>query len=210
MDDLFEEIEPAAARPLAAAALERFAERGFHGTTTRDIGARAGLSPASVYVHFPSKGELLFRISRIGHASALEALEGAAGDEPDPRERVRRLVCEFAVWHARHHRLARVVQYENGSLPQERRAEIDALRARFAPAIERELERGMSEGALDVAGVQATARAVLSLCIDIARWYNAESKLTPEEIGTIYADLVLRMVDLGHGAEAPAEAPVGA
>ena len=36
--------------------------------------------------------------------------------------------------------------------------------------------------------------AVLSLCIDVARWYQPSGKRTPDEIGALYADLVLRMV----------------
>lgn len=35
---------------------------------------------------------------------------------------------------------------------------------------------------------------MLSLCIDVARWFNAQGSRTPEEVGTLYADLVLRMV----------------
>ena len=36
---------------LLEAAVAAFADRGFHGTTTRDIATAAGLSPAAVYVH---------------------------------------------------------------------------------------------------------------------------------------------------------------
>lgn len=39
-----------------------------------------------------------------------------------------------------------------------------------------------------------TTLAVLSLCVDVARWFSAEGARTPEEVGDLYADLVLRMV----------------
>jgi hypothetical protein len=35
---------------------------------------------------------------------------------------------------------------------------------------------------------------VLSLCIDVARWYQPGGKRSPEQIGDLYADLVLRML----------------
>src|SRR5690606_25495504 len=41
------------ARRLVASAVESFARRGYHATTTRDISVGAGLSPAALYVHFP-------------------------------------------------------------------------------------------------------------------------------------------------------------
>ena len=53
---------------LVTAAVAAFSAHGFHATTTRNIAARAGMSPAAVYVHHASKEELLFAISRDGHA----------------------------------------------------------------------------------------------------------------------------------------------
>jgi hypothetical protein len=35
---------------------------------------------------------------------------------------------------------------------------------------------------------------VLSLCIDVARWFNVNGPRTPDEVGALNADLVLRMV----------------
>src|SRR4051794_6434574 len=58
---------PGASRRLLMGAVDAFAERGYHATTTRDIASRAGMSPAALYVHYRSKEELLFQLIRIGH-----------------------------------------------------------------------------------------------------------------------------------------------
>ena len=42
--------------------------------------------------------------------------------------------------------------------------------------------------------VGGTTLAILSLCVDVARWFNVNGTRTPEEVGELYADLVLRMV----------------
>jgi Tetracyclin repressor-like, C-terminal domain len=49
-------------------------------------------------------------------------------------------------------------------------------------------------GTCDVADIPAVARALLSLCIDIARWYQPDHGSTPEQVGDLYAELALRMV----------------
>ena len=67
----WEHIRPPAARKLLLAALDSFSTVGYHATTTRDIADRAVMSPAAVYVHYKSKGELLLTISRTGHELAL-------------------------------------------------------------------------------------------------------------------------------------------
>jgi hypothetical protein len=38
------------------------------------------------------------------------------------------------------------------------------------------------------------ARALLSLSVDVSRWYDPKSNETPEGIGLLYADLATRMV----------------
>nr|MDT0526602.1 helix-turn-helix domain-containing protein [Streptomyces sp. DSM 41633] len=58
------EVTPEAARRLLVAAVDSFAERGYHATTTRDIAGRAGMSPAALYIHYKTKEELLHRISK--------------------------------------------------------------------------------------------------------------------------------------------------
>src|SRR3954463_16835496 len=82
------EVTPDAARRLLIAAVEAFAERGYHATTTRDIAGRAGMSPAALYIHYKTKEELLHRISRIGHEKALDILRTAARREGGATERL--------------------------------------------------------------------------------------------------------------------------
>ncbi|WP_327298480.1 MULTISPECIES: TetR/AcrR family transcriptional regulator [unclassified Streptomyces] len=193
-DEPWAEVSPEAARRLLVAAVEAFAERGYHATTTRDIAGRAGMSPAALYIHYKTKEELLHRISRIGHEKALEILETAADGPGTPAERLAAAVRSFVRWHAGHHMTARVVQYELDALGAEHRTEIVGLRKRSDEAVRRIIDDGVLTGEFDVPYVAGTALAVLSLCIDVSRWFNVEGRSTPDEVGVFYADLVLRMV----------------
>ncbi|MFJ5270253.1 TetR/AcrR family transcriptional regulator [Streptomyces sp. NPDC088358] len=188
------EVTPDAARRLLIAAVEAFAERGYHATTTRDIAGRAGMSPAALYIHYKTKEELLHRISRIGHDKALAIVRTAADGEGAAAERLTDAVRSFVRWHAGQHTTARVVQYELDALGPEARAEIIALRRRTDAAVRGIIEDGVAAGDFDVPDVPGTTLAVLSLCIDVARWFNVDGPRTPDEVGGLYADLVLRMV----------------
>ncbi|AZM63154.1 MULTISPECIES: TetR/AcrR family transcriptional regulator [unclassified Streptomyces] len=196
------EVTPDAARRLLLAAVEAFAERGYHATTTRDIAGRAGMSPAALYIHYKTKEELLHRISRIGHEKAVEILRTAARAEGGPAERLADAVSSFVRWHARGRTTARVVQYELDSLGPEARAEILGLRRQVDAEVRGIIEDGVRTGDFDVVDVQGTTLAVLSLCIDVARWFNVDGPRTPEEVGALYADLVLRMVGAGTSGAA--------
>ncbi|WP_149180587.1 TetR/AcrR family transcriptional regulator [Streptomyces sp. TRM49041] len=190
----WEEVTPDAARRLLIAAVDAFAERGYHATTTRDIAGRAGMSPAALYIHYKTKEELLHRISRIGHDKALEILEAAASAPGTAAERLADAVRKFVRWHAERHTTARVVQYELDALAPEHRAEIIELRRGTDAVVRRIISEGVEAGEFDVPDVPGTTLAVLSLCIDVARWFNAQGRRTPDEVGDLYADLVLRMV----------------
>ena len=188
------EVTPDAARRLLVAAVEAFAERGYHATTTRDIAGRAGMSPAALYIHYKTKEELLHRISRIGHDKALDILRTAARREGSAAERLADAVSSFVRWHAGRRTTARVVQYELDALGPEARAEIIALRRQVDAEVRGIIEDGVAAGEFDVIDVKGTTLAVLSLCIDVARWFNIEGPRTPDEVGALYAGLVLRMV----------------
>ncbi|QFZ17682.1 TetR/AcrR family transcriptional regulator [Saccharothrix syringae] len=197
LDSTWASVTPPAARRMLIAAAAAFSARGYHGTTTRDIAAEAGMSPAAVYIHYRSKEELLFQISRIGHATSLSLLTAVTGD--DPVARLASAVRVFASWHAEYRTTARVVQYELSALTPEHLAEVAELRRGIEGAVREMVEAGVAAGAFDVPDVRGATLAVLSLCIDVARWFQPDRGRTPAEIGDLYADLVLRMV----GAKAP-------
>jgi AcrR family transcriptional regulator len=189
-------IKSESSRRLLLAALAAFAARGFQAATTREIGEGAGMSPAAVYVHYNSKSDLLYEISRIGHQSVLDAVEEALRAAPqDPEHRVRRFVAAFAKWHADHHVVARVIQYELKALPPTQFRSIAKLRKRFEELLAAELQAGVDAGTFDVPEPEATTLAILSLCIDLARWYHpGDDHKTSEQVGEFYADLVGRMI----------------
>ncbi|MGZ0147570.1 TetR family transcriptional regulator [Kribbella sp. WER1] len=189
---VWEHVQPAAARRLLTGAVDAFAERGYQATTTRDIASRAGMSPAALYMHYPSKERLLFEISLYGHKAALEVLRSADTD-PAPADRLHSLVAAFTAWHAEHHTIARVVQYELAALSPEHLAEVATIRRAISTQIERVLADGVTDGSFAVTDLPGTTLAVLSLSIDVARWYTPH-RGDPAALGKLYADLAHRMV----------------
>jgi AcrR family transcriptional regulator len=179
---------------LLDAALTAFAERGFHATSTRDIAAAAGMSPAAVYVHHRSKEELLHQISRRGHEATLELVRSATAGSEDPVTQLSEVVRAFAVHHAQANTEARVVNYELASLSEEHLAEILRLRREIAAELRGVVERGVAAGVFDTPDPRMATTALLSLGIDIARWYREERDWSPEDVGAYYAELALRMV----------------
>ena len=179
---------------LLEAARQAFAEKGYAGTTTRDIASRAGMSPAAVYVHHRTKEDLLFEISRAGHIAALDVISDADQSGSNPLERITAMVREFSRWHAIKSRTGRIVQYEFGSLTPEHRAEIAGYRRRIEAHVREALSDGVTDGSLAVDDINGTALALLSLSIDLVRWYEAGGKIAPDDVAELHAQLARKMV----------------
>lgn len=191
-ESIWDHIEHASARRLLQAALEAFAARGYHAATTREISSLAGLSPTAMYVYYPSKVDMLVTISVLGHTAVLEAVDEATAEADGPAEYVHSFVHAFAAWHARNHTVARVIQYELGSVPADRFAEVRALRRKIDRRLRDALKAGVEDGSFTIADFDVTTLTILSLGIDVARWYNRRP--SPDALGKAQADLILRML----------------
>jgi AcrR family transcriptional regulator len=183
---------------LTRAAAEAFAAKGFSATTTRDIASGAGLSPAGVYVHFGSKEELLFELSRSGHEAALALVQEAVAAAGSPREQLVAVMRRFSEWHVEQHEMARVVYHEHSHLTPVHQSEVLALRKEIDRIVRSVLEAGVAAGDFEVDDVADTALALLSIVIDVARWYSPTIRRTPTQIGATNASLGLRLVGSGR------------
>ena len=179
---------------LVAAAVESFAAKGFRGTTTRDIASAAGMSPAALYVHHKSKEDLLYLISRTGHERTLQLVKDAVASSNDPVEQLLAVVRGFTVHHARGHTSARIVNYELAALSPEHLHEIVGIRRAIEEEMRRVVGSGVASAAFRTSNPRMTALALLSLGIDVARWYRDEGAWSPEEIADYYCEVALRIV----------------
>jgi AcrR family transcriptional regulator len=185
---------------LLDAALQSFAAHGFHGTSTRTIAEKAGLSPAAVYVHHQSKEDLLFTISRAGHEQALDVIAAAIARSDDPESQLYDLAEAFTAWHAHNHTLARVVQYEIGALSEDHHHQIADIRRRTQRLVREVVVAGVERGRFHVDAVDITVLALVSLGIDVARWYRDDGSWTPALVGKHYAKLAMRLVGSSLGS----------
>ncbi|SFQ20924.1 MULTISPECIES: TetR/AcrR family transcriptional regulator [Actinomadura] len=208
LDDASEQLWDAelgdVAKALLNSAVLCFSAKEFHATTTRDITAKIGISPGALYVHFESKEEVLYEILRMGHTRVLEDLRRLPAGE-DARADLCRLVAAFVSWHARHHTVGRICQYELGPLGPEHYDKILALRGEintiFRDAVHRHIEDArISDVPVSDGDVNKIARAILSLGVDLVRWYRLDGPDTPSELGEFYARLAIKMTEVAQAA----------
>ncbi len=97
------------AERILEAAETLFAERGYAGTTLRDVAAEVGLRNPSLYNHFPSKESLYAAVLERGISPMLEALSAFAESERQDSTAVIRRMLELL---AQRPNLAQLIQHE--------------------------------------------------------------------------------------------------
>ncbi len=94
------------------AAIDVFAEKGFHHARISDIAARAEVADGTIYLYFRNKDELLITIFEEKMGILIAGLKGALEGVDDPLERIR----VFARYHFKqvkdNEALAEVLQIE--------------------------------------------------------------------------------------------------
>lgn len=75
--ELNEEMRAEALAKITKAALEVFAENGYHGTTMKQISTATGLSYGLVYHYFPSKEELFRHLVDVAFDMSISTLNKA-------------------------------------------------------------------------------------------------------------------------------------
>jgi AcrR family transcriptional regulator len=194
LEQLFGEYHfPAGSRRILLAAATAFAERGFHATTTRDIAAQAGLSPAAMYFYFHSKEEVLYQIATSALDFTVDVAATEAKGPGSPTERLARLVRVLTVWHTYNSQVAHVVLYQTGALTAPHLADIEAKQREVSRILRQIITDGLKSGDFDVPDAGAATIAVLSLCLDVARWYRPGYRLTPQQLGDLNATAALRI-----------------
>lgn len=88
-----------------------FAERGYAGTSLRDVAARVELRIPSLYNHFPSKDALYAAVLARGIGPVLELLAEFAGRSAAERDSAALIERVMAVLR-RHPNLPRLIQHE--------------------------------------------------------------------------------------------------
>ena len=118
---------------LVRVAARLFREKGFDGTTIRDIAHAVGMRSGSPFYHFANKHELLMAVMEEGLRLGLERTRDALGDDTMPAaERFRQLVrVHYGILHDTGSDFIPVMLYDWRSLPSQYKRRIIELKDRY-------------------------------------------------------------------------------
>jgi AcrR family transcriptional regulator len=181
---------------ITSAAREIFAERGYHGTSIRDIAKRAGLSLSALYYWHPSKQHLLAAlIEEIQHDyfERCDRALRAAGD--DPAEKLRAIVRATVEYRVSLRVESNIATLEWRNLEPDNRARLEGLRRSATQLWSDIVADGAARGEFHCTHPDDARRAIVAACNAIAQWYEPGGEITLPDLVERYTAIALRIVD---------------
>ncbi len=184
-------------RDVVEAAGRLFAQKGYHGTSMRDLGRELGLLGSSLYAHISSKEDLLVEVVDRGAAMFQESADRALSAPGSAVDRLRALVAGHVGVVLGHMDEVRTFLNEARALDDGHRARVLAARDRYEQAFRQVLAEGVEEGSFRAdLDPKLTAIFVLSILNALDRWYRRGGPLDADGL----VDALMEFVMEGIGA----------
>lgn len=186
---------------IRSTAITLFADRGYRGTSMKDIAAALDIRAPSLYNHLSSKQELLQEVT-IGTMVSLQCqLAEVLIATDDVVEQVRRGVERHVLHHALHPKEVQLGNREIASLEEPARTELLTRRHDYARAWQRLIERGNACGRFDARSPKLAAFSILEMGIGVATWFKPGRGMSAQEVAGHFGEIALRLVGADVSAQ---------
>ncbi|MBI2939816.1 MAG: TetR/AcrR family transcriptional regulator [Chloroflexi bacterium] len=166
-----EERKEATRQRILAAAIEVFADKGYHAAGVQDIVRASDTSKGAFYFHFPGKQEIFLALVDELAALLLDRTEAAIGQERGALAKVDAALRTVLAAFSDHRRLAKILLVDVGGVGPALDEKLLALHARFAATIRRHLDEALAEGSIPPLDTEVAAYAWVGAINEIVlRW----------------------------------------
>ena len=192
--------KPATRDKILQAALDVFAEKGYHRALVDDIVRASRTSKGAVYHHFPNKEALfLALVDEFSERLAVAVAESIAGAH-GALGKVQAALTAGLETFARHRELARILLLESVSLGSAYLAKRVEVRARFAALVQAHLDQAVAEGSIPPLDTRVATLAWLGALNEVViQWLHDGRPDLLTEVVPALTPLLLRSIGASPG-----------
>jgi AcrR family transcriptional regulator len=179
---------------LAMSALELFSERGFAGTSIRDIAKSTGLSLSNIYHHFGNKEGLLLAILEVASGRLLASLQEVNRRPGTPLDRLKRLIQTHLELSTVFHKEAKIFFLDEEHLSPEGHRVNQEYQREVLDIYRQNLRELQKTGEAAFKSATITAFNILGVLNWHLRWYRPDGLMSYEEISQEVLSFILHGV----------------
>jgi len=181
------------------AAARCFNEKGYSGTSLKDVSRHLGLTDAALYYYVRSKEELVYRCYLRAAELGREALERALSDGATGFDQAR-LYIGYHVDIMVGERGPVAIMSEIPSLNSAHRRDVLERSRRHSLAFEEIIARGIADGSIAPCDVRMTGNAIMGAINWIPKWFHG-GKAVAGDVVAAFPDILTRGLLPGPAAE---------
>src|SRR6266567_6101954 len=175
---------------ILAAAVQLFAQYGYHAAPLRAIAKIAGIQAASIYYHYANKEALLVEIMET-HMRHLNAnLEGILHEQHDPLTRLYQAIANHIRLHTSYKNEFFIIDTEIRALDGDNRRYILSLRDHYESLLQDLLRDGMEQGVFRVSDVKVSSYAIIAMCTEVSTWFRPNGRLSVQQVIDLYSQMI--------------------
>lgn len=160
----------------------------------RQLAARVGLQPGSLYNHIATKQDLLYDLIHNHMVTLLERIDAELDGIEHPLDRLKAFIAFHLTYHIERKREVFIGSAELRSLEPRNRKKIVALRRAYEDRLSGILETGAARRLFKIDDVPVTTYAILAMLTGICTWYDPKGRVSRKELIDIHTRLVLQGV----------------
>jgi TetR/AcrR family transcriptional regulator, cholesterol catabolism regulator len=178
-------------KAIVAAAAKLFAERGFGSTSLEDIADVLGVTKGALYYHVKNKEEILRLIYLSVLNVAEEPLRRIVESDLPSVEKLHRAIEHHIEVSADRSPAITVFYREHPHLTGPFAREITLRQKDYERYFEQIIEEGLDTGAFKAGSdPKIIMFGILGMCHWLSQWYKPAGRYTPQQIATMFTDMV--------------------
>ena len=175
---------------ILAAAVQLFAQYGYHAATMRDIARISGIQAASIYYHYASKQALLVEIMDT-HMRGLNAnLQRIVQASTPVQQRLHEAIANHIRLHTTYKAEFFIIDTEIRALEDEQRSAILALRDQYESMLQSLLREGMEQRIFRQVDIKVASYALIAMCTEVATWFRPDGRLSVQQVIDLYTQMI--------------------
>ena len=180
-------------------AVDVFYEKGYDGSSMRDLSRASGISLAGLYYYFDSKERLLYLIQKHTFTTIVEQLRERLAGETDPEGRIRLFILNHLEYFLSNYKAMKVLSHEDDVLENGFGSEIAGIKREYYRICLDLLEEYRRAKDLEFSSRTAVL-TLFGMMNWIYTWYNARVDGNARQLAEQMGDIFLQGVGASHRA----------
>jgi len=170
------------------AAVDIFAQKGFHETTMKEIADAAGVGKGTIYIHFKNKDHLFSEILDNGIDNLAQYVENEINNIVSPGEKLKRAIKAQLEYFSKHEDFCLFLFREVWGYRQDLKDKIIKLHNKHTVIIKEIIAEGIENGVFNMDDENTVSASIVGMIYGAAVHWFMFSETFPLE--KVYSDIV--------------------